>query len=500
MLLPIVVVTIGLTIILSFIFAFMNVEKIKADWPNKRCNPLVMITGYLYKPSDDTRTAGEFAEANFEFCVKDMVDKTIKIVSAPIITALSLQMNSSNSVLDASNVIRKVWKNLWDTFNGIIQKFLQTFWRAGLQFRRVFEKLLSTYNRIGAILTASVYAGLSVMTGLLNLFDVIKLVVEIIIGILIGLFILMIFILAPLAPIIIVPVVAMMATLGVAVEGSDIFCFAPNSLVKMSDNTVKEIQYINVGDKLANNYGEVTGFIEMNGLNEKLWSVDGILISGSHIIWDSLKNRWAHVDNIGAIKTDIILPKLYSLTTTSSVIPLLTPKNTVILAKDWEEFSPNDILSNKLWDWITDIILNNVNISKYIPEERPLVGKSCLILKEAEYFKIDTITIGDKIWDSKINNYTVVLGVIKGSSSVLNSNIDEWISDGNWIFNNNCWTHLTNNPLGKEGIQLITESGSFSCWMNSKEYIIRDFTEVGIDKLKDTYTLVEKRINMPEFK
>ena len=69
MLWPIILVILGLTVGLAFIFAYMNVEKIKADWPNQRCNPLVMISGFLYKPSDDTRSSGEFAQDNFQFCI-----------------------------------------------------------------------------------------------------------------------------------------------------------------------------------------------------------------------------------------------------------------------------------------------------------------------------------------------------------------------------------------------------------------------------------------------
>ena len=54
MLWPIIGISTGLTVILAFIFAYMNIEKIKADWPNQRCNPLIIVAGLLYKPSDDT--------------------------------------------------------------------------------------------------------------------------------------------------------------------------------------------------------------------------------------------------------------------------------------------------------------------------------------------------------------------------------------------------------------------------------------------------------------
>jgi hypothetical protein len=96
--------------------------------------------------------------------------------------------------------------------------------------------------------------------------------------------------------------------------------------------------------------------------------------------------------------------------------------------------------------------------------------------------------LGDGRW-------TQVLGIcqrgVKGS--ILKNG--KKITDGIWIEMGN-WTHLddVSDTEFWEGIQLITDSGSFKILLNDlfSDYLVRDFTEVGWSNLHRTYARVEE--------
>lgn len=479
----------------------MNIEKIKGDWKNQRCNPLIMASAYLYKPNDDPRSAGEFAEENFTFCTKALVDIVLATAFKPIAEALKLQMGAASSVSGGTNIIRQVLTNFKNTFDTIVLQFYKTFWIAFLQFRRVFERLLNIYNRIGAILTTALYFGLTLITTLMNMFDVIKIVIIVIMSILVALFILLIIPLSPILAVIVI-VIASMAAVGIAVPGGDVFCFGPETLVEMEDGAMKPIKEVAIGDVLAYGCGKVEGVLEMDGVSEPLWSLDGILVSGSHILWNG--SSWSSVAESGmAVKTDVRLPRLHILNTTSSQIPIRSPRGSFYLAKDWEELHPDDAFGSAVWDWLVDLIINgeaaaNSDIAgRNLPVERPVVSKDSLVQRilSNRYTPISEIRIGDYIWDAFNKTYVKVLAVYKERFHAAGK-----FSDGNWLRRGECqrWMHPVAEAAAadQEGIQLITSTGSFSCWLGNEHFVLRDFTEIGIQEIDKTYPFILKRINL----
>ena len=69
------------------------------------------------------------------------------------------------------------------------------------------------------------------------------------------------------------------------------------------------------------------------------------------------------------------------------------------------------------------------------------------------------------------------------------------ITDGVWI-QYGSWAHLQDQSDKEywEGMQLITDSGSFKILLNElfTDYLVRDFTEVGWSNLHRTYARVEE--------
>jgi hypothetical protein len=68
------------------------------------------------------------------------------------------------------------------------------------------------------------------------------------------------------------------------------------------------------------------------------------------------------------------------------------------------------------------------------------------------------------------------------------------MTDGNWILEGGQWKH-PEGPVYNikwQGIQLITDKGLFKIQlMNGKEYLVRDFTEVGSQMILESHARVE---------
>ena len=54
------------------------------NWDKRRCELPVAMAARFFKPDWDPRTKGEFANDNFDFCMKQYIDKFMALLMAPI--------------------------------------------------------------------------------------------------------------------------------------------------------------------------------------------------------------------------------------------------------------------------------------------------------------------------------------------------------------------------------------------------------------------------------
>ena len=107
--------------------------------------------------------------------------------------------------------------------------------------------------------------------------------------------------------------------------------------------------------------------------------------------------------------------------------------------------------------------------------------------------RLEEVQIGDFVEDEK-GRFTRVLGLVEGQvqgSSVAPDSI--WVSA--CIRKSEItWTRVTTLGSGSDtqvGRHLITESGTFQ----TEQGLFRDFTEVGYDRIQETYAFVADRLS-----
>ena len=101
---------IGAVLLLTACFALMigsaNIEEIKNNWTQYRCQVPIMITAGMFMPHYYTGTATQFAKENFEFCTKQIADGVIKIGFAPFFSVAKELINVQNVMAGPMNFIR----------------------------------------------------------------------------------------------------------------------------------------------------------------------------------------------------------------------------------------------------------------------------------------------------------------------------------------------------------------------------------------------------------
>lgn len=497
--LAIFLLTLLFTIIFGLIFSVGEIQKLKANWAERRCEPGVMFSGFLYKPNEDPRSSTGFAGDNFSFCMKSLVDSVMQKVMAPIFSSFKSLVVTTETAAAPLNNMRVGTGNIFRGFTSILDGFYGKFQQTGMQFMRISARIKMAFNRMMGIVLSSFYAGLSTFIASTNFIAFIIRVVIAIMLIMLAIFIILIFILFPFMPIIMsaISVIAIIVTVftGIMVDNlSDIedgFCFAGDTQVQMGDGSMKSINVIEVGDKLKGCY--VEGILEFDGHDVQLFEYKGVHVSGEHLVRD-LRRGWMKISDTRSP----LAPKqakIYSLITSNNRIPVIGRAGLNIEFADWEEFPEDSVIANTWHDLVQSALKVSYTDRKPAATQGASIRGDVLVkASTGDMISIKDIKIGDWIAD-RDNKYVRVIGKCQredDSSDVFTTGI--------WILSNDKWKQYSGVGDNSEAstmmdrYHLITTSGTF---MVSNSICVRDFTEVGIKNLKNMSSDVVNMLNCP---
>ena len=480
----------------------IDIESIRANWKTERCRPEVMLMAFLFKPNDETRGSGEFAKENFVFCLKATFTEMLSKLINPILTIIGSQLKIADVISQMLNSINLIAATLMRKFQEFMDPMFRKFINTGLAFSQTFMKLLSAMRRVGGIAVASIFAGMSIQVGILNFVDFIIKVVMIILYILVAMIIFLFFLLIPTIPLILLTIGAIAAA-GIADIGGmgSAFCFTPETQIELADGRVKPLFMVRVGDELASG-GKVEGILRTEGYEETLYTVDGILVSGSHLILEKEKGFLPVQESSVGVRTFEVAETIICLRTSERRIGIRGTSGEMHIFADWAELPTSIPSSEALWDSRVSILLNGKGQEKSPPTEYPLLSRNVFVKNEkGQHVPIGNVRIGDEIIWQK--GKTKVTGLYKGIATFVGQ---EGLTDGVWIYSDTSeWTHPDLHPGPKEtqeGFHLSTEAGSFSVESGYFSGEVRDFTEVGAKNLFLTYnytrSLLKKSLNREE--
>jgi hypothetical protein len=490
---PLVAVT-GLFIgVFSYFVIRLQLEDIRHNWQERRCDPFVIPLAHLIPTDPDVDTAA-FSAENFQFCTNKIIDASIALASAPMQKAFTQQVETIKPINQVMHSLREganfITKPLNTLMNGLWEKLMMIVY----QFARVFSKLSSAFDRIFGIAVSSIFAGIGMYRAIRNALNFVIYVILIILLILLIIVIFLFFLLIPVMPVILTTIGVISASVfGAAVGGmADSFCVAPGTLVAMKEGW-KKVEEIQPGDELRE--GVVEGVLRASGTSERLVTIDGVILAACHIVHDG--KEW-----IQAGKHPLAQPykehveELYCLNTSVRTWRVKGVRGELLL-RDWEELPLDASLNvNSEWESLVYILLNDpspkISFPRVAVPGRGLVGKDTQV-KEAKRgnIPITQVRIGDRIQDSQ-TTFTKVLAVYRDQESAPRSGA----SHAAWIWDPvmELWTHSPHYSSEAEssGYHLITESGVF---MINGKTALRDFTEVGLNRIGQTYSFVLSKLS-----
>lgn len=500
-----ILLTITLTGLFTYILVSADIEGIKQDWPNRRCELPVMMMAGLLKPTNSSQSGMEFAKDNFSFCTRQIIQTTLKTVFAPFYAILGQQVNVLGTMSGPMNSLRGSLGNSMRIFEKFLDKLYRKFQLISASVLQTWSHLLFAMGRIQAIAYSIVYFGLSINVLIQNTIDFMYKAIAVFLGIMVALIILLFFVLFPFIPLILSVITILAAGVAgvVSIEGisgmAGAFCIDPSAKIRMASGQWKALYNIKIGDKLYSETKEkniVTGIMDVDSSDIPLVIIKNVKMSGSHrVLYD---DSWILAkDHPEAKDAETKLPRLVCLNTTLHSVPVIT-KSGLLHVGDWEEVS--DEAGRKAWIEMVNLSLNGGHISmrKY-PTAVPLISPQTKVNEEQRgIVPICSIQIGDSVL-SKDGIYTRVKGVYHGSLKVNELPKDpEWISDGVWIFREpRFWSthtgvsHMEDGEHTLQGIFLITEDETFSLLDGMQWKIVRDFTEVGASRIDKTYEVLE---------
>jgi len=490
---PLLVTTLVLVSVFAYSFALLQLEDIRHNWNDRRCEPLVMMMANMV-PTDPNINSSDFSSDNFNFCITQLIDSSIAIFLAPMLSLFSKQVDATKPINDSMNYLKSMAASLLAPLYSLFDTLWRKFGYVIYHMARIFYKLHSAMDRVFSIAVASLFAGMSMYKAIQN---AIGFTFQVIIAILIILVILVIFlyfIMWPLIPIILVMIGILSSTVYAAnVSGmSGSFCAAGDTLVKMKSGW-KPVSEVVPGDELDS--GTVEGVLQVSCKgNGTCVSINGVTISRSHLLWLEAKGKWIFAGTHPDAKDCKSPDNLYCLNTTTHTWTVKKSGGEMIL-RDWEELPDGH---DSEWDDLIYMLLNGVSLSPSpspSPDTRAggrgLLGENTVVWDKHGYpIRMADVKIGDMILDGR--GYTRVIGVYSDAEAVPIAGPNTSI----WYFAKPIkhWIHpypFYTNDYGS-GKHLITESGTFFIEHFSFKVLVRDFTEVGADRIHETYSFVEK--------
>lgn len=496
---PITIMTSVLLFGLSYAIISLDIKGVQLNWEKRRCEPAVMLAGWMYKPDGDGRSATEFAVENFSFCVNGLIDRIFTSLLTPVMTAMKGNLAATDQVQKSVNTLKGSAQFMT---NGVIQ-IIQPMYN---QFRTIIELIKNSFvrfkmawERMSGIFTAITFAGLSGIKALENAKDFIIKVCIIILSILVAIFILLFFVLFPYTPIIITTISIIAATAaGGAVSGmSGTFCVPPGTLVNCGIKGWLPVETLVLGQELEGG-ATVEGIVCANGLHSPMVSIDDIIVSAGHLVWNSESKKWCSADEhprANPIATRY--HTVYCLNTTSHTWRISTCSShpgTELVLRDWEEL-PSCFDTSTVWD--TKIALELDTRSTLQKAVRGLFGLNTLLLTRTRGVQpISAITLGEEVRDYRDDTFTwtTVQAIIRDISE---SVPPQGPNEGCWKYSEvrDSWEHidLTDGcDAVSEGYSIITTSGTFFC---EEHGLFRDFTEIGLEKLDTLRPWILEKLN-----
>jgi len=408
-----IIITIILSLIVSYCLIMINAQPIIDDWPNQRCKPnIIPFAGLITHP--EGVSASDYTYQNFTYCTQNILSSITGLAMEPITFIVSVLNKMADKIKEDIQSIRAMFDKVRLMFQQVSQEIMGRIMNFMIPLQQIIISFKDLLSKIQGTMTAGLftllggYYTLKALMGAIAQFIIIILIaLAVMIAVLwivpftwgaaISMTVIFIAIAIPMA--IILAFMIDVLHVQTSLKIPSVKCFDKNTLITMNDGTKRKISDIVIGDILLGN-NEVTACIKVTTKGSDIYNLDDIIVSNSHIV--NYNGKWIPASNHpDSIKYEMYNePYLYCLNTRNKTIII---DNYVFT--DWDEIYENEIyevINNSKIDGIKD----NRDIHKYL--DGGFVGSTKIKLKDGVYKEIKDILV-----DDILENGEKVYGLVK---------------------------------------------------------------------------------------
>ena len=398
------IVTVAAIFAAIYSFALSQVDHIKKNWVQYRCNPMYMpVAGMV----------GDDVMSNFTKCTMKGFHDYAGFVMDPVMAQFSLVNDVVSEIGDTMGSMRSMFSGVRGGFLGIVGSVFGKIHNLMAQTQYTVIRMRTILSRVVGVMYSLVYifyggmqTGASVVNG---------------------------------------PVGGTMRFL----------CFDENTKIQTFEG-LKLMKDVKVGERLQSNLAIITSVYHMDGANIPMYSLHGILVSGSHKV--KYKTKFISVkDHPNAKLQTTPSKRLVCFNTTSHRIKLGGHE-----FLDFVESDDTDFVNFK--HRYIEMLYNGSGSSTKYNEMTGIVGTTPIELQTDRLIPVSNIQIGDVL-----RNGDVVKGVcIHSIKMPIYSTVDGvMMSPNTWVYKNgkvykagdigeNCYSEDSYNVY-----QFITESSMY---------------------------------------
>ena len=481
-----IIITVYLIISFTFFKGYIK-DYLNDNWRTARCYPHVIPFAGLYKHAPGNNYFDKTFR-NFSSCGTTFIQKFIAIFTVPLmmlIKGITRGIKSIKNIIDKFRNMASVLRNMFAALVENTAKRMQNSYGAVIYLQ---EKMKNLIKRQSAMIEI-VKHFLSTLPLLLYSFSygpiprfAYWLTSYLVILIIVLVFCLLCAFGGPFVSMFTCPICAL--------------CFDENTEVDLEDNSKIKLNQLKIGDKIKG--GIVKGILHTNNLNWELYNYKGVIVSGSHLVYEN--SKWIRVEESCFSK------RVYN---ECRVICIITSLHNVyingIKFRDYEECSDKDIQQT-----VNYAVAKFCNEGKgYIKTDNDLDNlyywgfSGRTLVKINNEFKPIKEIIEQKLTDDNIIGWVVLDG-----KDISLYNLSGIIVSGSTLYNNGIlWerVHQGNFEKIKEKqdivYNLITINNLVEVKGENKTYIFRDFPEDYNEELNQKIDdFVKERLNVMRYK
>jgi len=364
-----VVVCVIVFILVSYYHVRNKLKPILNDWANQRCNPTVIpIAGWINDDRGDNKSNIEYTGDNFVNCTQSILQEITEYTFQPIYYVMNVFTEMFQEMSESMNNVRGMFDRVRNTVDDQASDIMSRSLNITLPLNHMLIKTNSILNKTVGTMTASMYTLIgSIMTADSLFLFIYELVINI-------LYIMVSFIIAMFAvgwlfppslavglavaafmAILLIPVgvliYLMLTFLGDVFRAADIdsppavpsYCFSGDAEVAMKNGVIKKMKDIKPSDILFDN-STVTAIMKSTSANSEIYMLDGVLVTGNHLVYHPQKG-WmqVHCHPKSILYDSFREPYIYCISTSNKLININGN-----LFSDWDELEEYELEALRL--------------------------------------------------------------------------------------------------------------------------------------------------------